>query len=115
MPGYVIFNIEIKKELNQAISHSKQKIFKSIYPNSIKLGLTSLGAFLIHRTTIVIGSLFLSLELIASYGITIQVLGVISGLSGIFTATFIPKISELRVKNDNNSIKNIWSKKFFGP
>ena len=102
------FTIEISENLNSSKSGSRKKIFNAIYPNSIKVGLTSLGAFMIHRSAIFIGSLYLSLESIASYGITMQIISVIIGLSAIYTSTYLPKISQLRVLNNFKSIKKIY-------
>lgn len=102
------FSKEIKQKLNSIESHSRKHVLEAIYPNAIKIGLTSLGGFMVQRSSIIIGSLYLPLKEIASYGITMQLIAVIGGLAGIYTATYQPKISQLRVNNDNKSIKELY-------
>lgn len=104
------FTKQILKDLNLASKSSNKEIFDSIYPNSLKIGITSLGAFMVHRSTIIIGSLYLTLENIASFGITLQIIGVLTGLAGIYTNTYLPKINELRVRDNLIEIKKIYLK-----
>lgn len=104
------FTREIKLKLHSANAHPQKEVLKAIYPNSLKIGLTSLGGFLVQRSAIIIGSLFLSLKEIASYGISMQLIAVIAGLAGIYTATYQPKIAQLRVENNNITIKELYLK-----
>jgi O-antigen/teichoic acid export membrane protein len=102
------FTKEIKQKLNAVIAQSKKKVIKVIYPNAIKIGLTSLGGFMVQRSAIIIGSLYLPLTDIASYGITMQLIAVIAGLGGIYTVTYQPMIAQLRVLQNNNAIKELY-------
>lgn len=104
------FTYEIKESLKASKARNKKEILKIIYPNSIKIGLTSLGGFTIQKSAMIIGALYLSLEDIASYGITMQLIAVLSSLSGIYLSTFIPKIVHLRVLNNVKEIKKIYLK-----
>jgi O-antigen/teichoic acid export membrane protein len=110
MSFHSFFTREIKHNICTSIPHTKKEVIKAIYPNAIKIGLTSLGGFMVQRSAIIIGSLYLSLEEIASYGITMQLIAVIAGLAGIYTATYQPKIAQLRVENNNTSIKVLYIK-----
>ena len=98
----------IKQALNKASSRPRQEIIQAIYPNALKVGLTSLGAFMVQKSAIVIGSLYLALEVIASYSITIQLISIIGFLASIYTATYQPKIVQLRVENNSHAIKEIY-------
>lgn len=102
------FTPQIKKQLKEVVSRSKYEVLKAIKPNAVKIGLTSLGGLMVVRSAIIIGSMYLSLEEIASYGISMQLIGVISSLAGIFTITFIPKIAQLRVENKLFEIKRLY-------
>lgn len=102
------FTKEIKQRLNAAIARSRKEIIKVIYPNAIKIGLTSIGGFMVQRSAIIIGSLYLPLTDIASYGITMQLIAVIAGLGGIYTGTYQPKIAQLRVIHNNTGIKELY-------
>jgi hypothetical protein len=62
----VFFTNEFRHLLEQATPHHGGDVLKLIYPNAVKVGLTGLGAFLVLRSTIIIGSLFLPLNQIGS-------------------------------------------------
>ena len=102
------FTAETKMRLSEAEERSSKKIIRVIYPNAVKVGLTSLGGFLINRSTVIIGSLFLTLEQMASYGITIQLIGVLASMANIYTLTYQAKIVSYRVDNNIAGIKTIY-------
>jgi len=99
---------ELKQELKNVNPHPVKEILKAIYPNALKIGLTTLGGFAVQRSAIIIGSLYLPLQEIGSYGITMQLIAVITGLAGIYTATFQPKIAQLRIEKKNEAIKVLY-------
>ncbi|KAA6352598.1 hypothetical protein EZS27_000050 [termite gut metagenome] len=103
-----IYTIDVKRNLQNAIRQSQRDILKAVYPNAVKVGLTSIGGFLVNRSAIIIGSLYLSLNVIASYGITIQIIGVISGISTIYFSTYQPKIVQYRIQNNISAIKQLY-------
>jgi O-antigen/teichoic acid export membrane protein len=105
-----IYTAEFKCILRGIKTQSKKEILKPIYPNAVKMGITGIGGFLVTRSSIVVGSLFLSLEEIASYGITIQIIRIIASIAGVYFATYIPKITQYRVQNNNIAIKQIYLK-----
>lgn len=107
---HAFFTPEIKQKLQTAIPIPKEKVIKAIYPNALKIGLTSIGGFMVTRSAIVIGSLYLSLEEIATYGITMQFIAVIAGLASIYTTTYQPKIAQLRIEDNNQAIKELYLK-----
>lgn len=104
------FTEELKQALCIATPCSNQDILKVIYPNAVKVGLTGLGSFAVSRSAIVVGSLYLSLEQIASYGISMQLISIISALAAIYTATYSPQIAQYRVQNNTSAIKDIYLK-----
>jgi O-antigen/teichoic acid export membrane protein len=104
------YTAEIKKFIQLAVPRSQKEVLKAIYPNALKIGLTSLGAFMVLRSAMVIGSLHLSLAEIASYGITMQLISVIASLASIYTTTYQPKIAQLRVGQNNKAIKELYLK-----
>ncbi len=104
------FTKEIREALKNVTARPKAEILKAIYPNAVKVGLTSLGGIMVQRSAMVIGSLYLSLEEIASYGITMQLIAIIAGLAGIYTTTYQARIVHLRVIKDHQSIKELYVK-----
>jgi O-antigen/teichoic acid export membrane protein len=89
---------------------TQKQIIKAIYPNAVKLGLTSLGAFMIKRASIIIGSLYLTLETIASYGITVQIITILASISSVYLTTYQPQIAQYRIKNEKLEIKHIYTR-----
>jgi len=104
------FTKEMKQKLQIAVPHPTKEVLKALVPNALKIGLTSLGGFLVQRSSIVIGSLYLSLDDIASYGISIQLISVIAGLAGIYITTYQPKIAQFRVSQNASFIKDLYLK-----
>ena len=104
------FTPELKKEIKEVDSDNFRVVLKVITPNSIKVGLTSLGAFMVLQSSVIIGSLYLSLHELASYGITVQVINVIATLASVYYASYMPKVAHLRVENNIAAIKQIYIK-----
>lgn len=104
------FSKHLKEKLNYSTNFSHKEVLNAVTPNAVKVGLTSLGGFLVFRSSIIIGSLYLPLDEIAAYGITMQLILVIIGLSGIYTATYQPKIVQLRVAENLKAIKEVYLK-----
>ncbi len=105
---HFFFTKEIKEHLKESKPRKKNEIFRAVYPNAVKIGLSSLGGFMVTRSAIIIGSLYLTLDQIASYGITMQLIRIISGLAGIYLATYQPKIVQLRVKEEHSQIRQLY-------
>jgi O-antigen/teichoic acid export membrane protein len=106
------FDVEMKNNIKAADGGMSKEIIKIILPNALKIGATTLGGFVIQRSSLLIGALYLSLNDIASYGITTQVIAIIVSLSGIYFTTYLPKIVQLRVLNDTIAIKEIYLRGF---
>jgi O-antigen/teichoic acid export membrane protein len=104
------FTLSIKINLSIAKAYPKNLILKVISPNAFKIGLTTLGGVVAQRSSIIIGSLYLTLSDVASYAITTQLIAVLANLSVIYTYTYQPKISQLRIENNNYAIKNLYLK-----
>jgi len=101
------FTPKIVFNLNKSENHDKRSVLKSIYPNAVKYGVTSLGGFMIQKSSIFIGSLYLPLSAIASFGIAKQMMDITVSIAAISVATFLPQIANLRVEGDYERIKNI--------
>ena len=104
------FNTETKSALHSIESRPWKEIISAISPNAVKIGLTTVGSFIVQRSSIIIGSLYLSLNEIGSFGITMQLIAVIASLAIIYPMTFQPKIAQLRIENNITSIKNLYLK-----
>ncbi len=96
------FTKELRLNLRNSGKHSRKEVLEAVYPNALKIGLTALGGILIQRSAVFIGSLYLPLKDIASYGITRQVLDILAGLAPIYVTTFIPLIVKVQGRRQYN-------------
>lgn len=104
----VFYSEEIVVGLSGADVVDYKDILAAITPNAVKVGLTSLGGFIINKSSMFIGSLFVSLEMMAAYGITLQLLVVIGMMGGIVTRVYMPKVFQWRVEGRFNLIKKMF-------
>ena len=103
----IFFTRELVDKLRDTILTKSNHILKKIMPNAIKMGITSFGGFLVQRSSILIGSLYLNLEQVASYGISLQVINLIASLAVIYQSTYLPKINQLRLIGDLGGLKQL--------
>lgn len=109
----VFFSKDLKLKLASINSVDKRQIINAIFPNAFKLGLTSVGGFLVNKSAIIIGSLFLTLDTIAAYGITMQIISILMGLAGVYFLSYLPKLAQYRANNNNFAIKQLYYKSVF--
>lgn len=102
------FTSFIKQKLREVADYSRRTVIQAIYPNALKIGLTSVGAFLVSKSAMIIGAMYLSLEDIASYGITMQLIGIISALSVVYFSSYSPRIFQWRVVNDTVALRKTY-------
>ena len=104
----VFFNKELIEHLAQVQEENYREILSIISPNAIKVGLTNLGGFLVSRSSVLMGSAFLTLEQIACYSITYQVIDVIAKCSTVYYQANVPKIAEFRASRNIMSLRNLF-------
>lgn len=104
----VFFTKNMQALLSRHSDDNKREIFKAIIPNAVKVGCTNLGGFLVNRSAILMGSAFLSLEQVACYGITIQVIEILSQCSNVIYKSYVPKLAQYRTSNDLLSLRRIY-------
>jgi O-antigen/teichoic acid export membrane protein len=104
------YDKEIKKSLRQAEALPVQEIMKIMTPNALKIGLTTLGSFLITKIAMLIAPLYLPLSDIGSYGITKQMIDLIGAIGGLWFATYYPQITQYRVKDNIEGVKRLYLK-----
>ena len=103
-----VYTFEFKKALENAVAKARKDFIQPILPNAVKLGVTSIGVFLVSRSAILIGALYLSLDNIASYGTTIQIITIIAGIAGVYLFTYLPQIAQYRITNNIAAIRKIY-------
>lgn len=104
----VFFRPDMKRRLAEAEPQEAKDILRAISPNAIKVGLTYLGAFLINKSAILIGSAFLTLDEIASYGITMQVMDVLARCSMVLYIAYTPRLAQCRAEKDLHQLRTYY-------
>src|SRR5260221_3271184 len=84
-------------------------IFAAIWPNAWRMGLVSLGTFMIIQANTLVCSAFLDLKTTASYGISFQLVMLLVGISSIWVQVKMPVINQLRVAGDLAEIARIFA------
>lgn len=81
-----------------------------VWLSAWKLGLTSVGAFLILRANQFIASSFLGLKIAASYGLTVQIFSILTTVSSMYFNLNMPKMTALQSIGDKKELKNIFNR-----
>lgn len=82
----------------------KLELFNIVWYNARKMGLVFIGAYAINKFSLFLAGLYLSLSEIASYGLMIQLVGLISTVSGTFFLISQSKFSAMRVNEDKEKL-----------
>lgn len=104
----VFFTPELKAHLKEAEPNEPKDILGAITPNAIKIGLTQLGGFMVNKSAILIGSAFLTLEEVACYGITMQVMDILARCALVFYQSYMPKLAQCRAEKDLDGLKRYY-------
>jgi O-antigen/teichoic acid export membrane protein len=104
----VFFTPQLKEKLACAQAQEPKNILKAITPNAIKIGLTNLGGFCVNKSAILIGSAFLTLEEVACYGITLQVMDILARCASVFYQSYLPKLAQCRAENNLLQLKRYY-------
>lgn len=97
----------IKQEQVNITKGEIGKILKLVWHNAKKVGIVAVGTFGITQSTTMISSAFIGLDATASYGLTLQIINVLSGVSRILFQSYIPMLTELKL---SNKVKELFKK-----
>lgn len=104
----VFFTRAMKYQLSQTEGYASQEILKAIFPNAIKVGLTSLGGFFVNKSAMLIGAMCLPLPVMASYGLTIQVIELIGRCGTVIYQSYTPKLAQYRTERNLSALKQLY-------
>ena len=99
------YSTDIKNGLSNVAEGEYKSVLKDIVPNAVKLGLASVGGFLTFRLSTFVGPMYISLSDMASFGITLQLLSVVSSLALLYTNVYLPKVFQWRVENNITQVR----------
>lgn len=106
---FYFFTEELKDKISTFKISNKEKIalFNIIWYNSKKLGLVFIGSYTITKLGFFLAGLYLSPNEVASYGLMLQLFGIISGIASTLFSVYQPKMAALRVMDNHRVlIKN---------
>jgi len=104
----VFFTQELKMRLKDVEAQAPKMILDAITPNAVKIGMTQLGGFLVNKSSILIGSAFLTLEQVACFGITMQVMDILARCATVFYQSYMPKLAQCRAEQDLIGLKRYY-------
>ncbi|PSV32326.1 O-unit flippase-like protein [Photobacterium sp. GB-72] len=91
----------------------KENYIRVLFSASYKLGLTSLGGFLILRSNMLLASSFLGLKVAASYGLTVQAINILSSVSSMVFELNLPKFNSLQSSGKRTKLASLVPKTIF--
>lgn len=101
----VFFTPELKAHLTNIEGGDSHNILSAITPNAVKVGLTQLGGFMVNKSALLIGSAFLTLDDIACFGITLQVMDILARCSTVIYHSYMPKLAQCRAAQDMGALR----------
>lgn len=104
------YDRKTKKLLAKESATQGWMLIKTLAPNSLKIGFTSLSTFIRNQATLLVAPIFLSLSQIANYSISKQLISVISTLGLAWYYTFYSKTAQYRVRDDKEGVKRLYIK-----
>lgn len=109
------FNIIFNPGKNSFSTSNEQtnQLIKLLWHSTWRLGVVQLGSFMILRANQLIASSALGLSVAASYGISLQILSVLSTFSSLPFTLKIPQITSMHVKKDKSSTIRIYKNSLY--
>ncbi len=100
------FTKEFKYKIDCYTISKKEKteLFEIVWYNAKKIGLVFIGAYAINKFSLFLAGLYLPLSEIASYGLMIQLVGIINGVSSTYFTISQSRFSSLRVNDNRENI-----------
>jgi O-antigen/teichoic acid export membrane protein len=93
----VVYYVAVPKEHNHATKPDKD-MFKRLWPNAAKFGMILVGGFFLANGSVLISSHFLQKEITASFGLTAQIGGFLTGFASLWLSVKWPQLTMLRTQ-----------------
>lgn len=101
------FMLLIGKNLSESPAQVDFNLIKVLWPQSWRTAVVSLGTFLILQSNTLVCSTFLGLDTTASYGLSLQLITALSGISAIWVTVKIPLFNQMRAAGKIESLTKI--------
>ncbi len=104
----LFFTADLKEKLANVTGQDPKAILKTLLPNAAKMGLTSLGGILVNRSSILIGAAYVALSETGSYGITLQIVVILSRCGMVYFQSHVPQVAQYRAEKNITALRNIF-------
>lgn len=108
--SYLYFYDKKLKDKLKSVKSELINLFPIIWHNSYRMGLVTVGGFLVVRSNTFLVTYFLGLEKASQYGISLQLINMIMTISIIMFKTFIPKLNSLSFTDHKKEFLDLYSK-----
>lgn len=100
------FKNDLKKKLEVEIitRQEKKDVFTKIWYNAKKQGLVSLSGIINGKLGVFIAGIYLTLQELGSYGLLLQLGGLITSICNTTLNTYYPRLCSLRVQNKKKEV-----------
>ncbi len=105
----VFYTRELREKLRHVEPQDSKEILRTMLPNAVKMGLTNVGGMLVNRASIFVGSVYLALTDIASFGITLQIVVILSRCGMVFYYSHVPQIAQYRAEKNTFGLRKIFT------
>lgn len=102
---YFTSNLKQQLSLYKTIVSEKLALFRILWYNSKKMGILTISSYLTHNASILLAGVYLSLEEVASYGLMIQLIALVSGISSIFFSIYQPRFAFLKISGNTDLLR----------
>lgn len=109
---YFFYKDGIALQLKE-VEVTKERLFPIIWHNAKKIGIGSVGAYFVQKGNVLFLSMFLPLESVAPFGLTTQVITILSGLSPLYLSTHLPEIYKFQINHQLNEIRRVFGESVF--
>lgn len=101
------FTSELKGNISPYKIELKEKLslFKTLWYNSKKMGIATVSGYLTYGASTLMAGIYLSLSDVASYGLMIQLVSLIGGISGILFVIYQPRFASLQMSNNVKALQ----------
>lgn len=106
------FTEELQQNLIKCSKGSAKEvynIFKTLWYNAKRVAIMNVGAYAIIRFSMFIAGLYLTLNEFASYGLMVQLVGIIGAMGSTFLQVIQPRLASLKTQNKTSDLLSEFS------
>lgn len=108
---YFMKKVGLQRMISQ-VNTKKENLLSTVGFLAVKAGVVNIAVFFTTRGSLFFASLFLSLEIVAQLGLTLQIIGFITLFCQLYLYAISPFISRIRITNQLEEIKKLIGESF---